>query len=106
LSTPTDTISRETISRVVKLLKSTDFGKADDTELAKLEKAYDILAAKNINSEDLNEALKIFLTDPEASRRYIHGPSYRGTNRGLLNDLLRLDVPYVAFRGGIYRRLL
>lgn len=105
MSTPTETISRETISRVVKLLKSVDFGHPTDNELAKLEKVHDLLAVERINSEDLNASLKIFLTDPDKSRNYIYGPSYRGTNRGLLNDLLRLDTPYVAYAGGIYRRV-
>jgi hypothetical protein len=105
LRTQTDTVSRETLSRVVKLLKSVDFGNPTDKELAKLEKAHDLLAADNINSEDLNSSLKIFLTDPDKSRSYIYGPTYRGSNRGLLNDLLLLDTPYLAYRNGLYRRL-
>ena len=98
-------ISQKTLSQLIELLKSIDFGNPTDSELAKLEKAHDLLSAERINSEDLNASLKIFLTDPDKSRRYIYGPTYRGSNRGLLNDLLRLDTPYVAYAGGIYRRL-
>lgn len=98
-------ISRKTLSRIVKLIKSVDFGNPTDIELSKLEKTHDLLAADNINSDDLNASLKIFLTDPDKSRSYIYGPSYQGSNRGLLNDLLLLQSPYLAYSGGVYRRL-
>jgi len=109
---------RDALARI----KSVDFGHDDDTEGAKkLDKAINTLTRCGLDghTRDVRLALKTFISDKQASREYLYGPTGHGSNRGALYDLTVLAdsfasgkdrslmmgsaAKFVTYNGAVYR---
>ncbi len=108
------------VQKAIQLIKGTDFGYISDAGLIYLEQADDILEACGVSNSELKLAIRRFMTQRDAARDLIHGPSKHGTNKGVLNDLIDMvqlpiyssgtkkpmsDAPQlIRFRGATYQR--
>lgn len=78
---------KDLILVAIKWLSSVDFGKPSDAGLRTLERASDLLKKIGIKPVDVDLAISEFSKDPEKAKKYISGPSGRGSNKGAIRDL-------------------
>lgn len=74
------------LQRALQYLRGLDFGRPKEA-VSPLNAALDQLEQCGQKSQDVELALKSITMDPEKARKFIYGPSGRGSNRGAIVDL-------------------
>lgn len=75
------------IQIAIKWLNTVDFGKPSNIGLETLERVSSLLKKIDIEPVDVDLAISEFTKDPEKAKKFIHGPSGRGSNKGAIRDL-------------------
>lgn len=90
-----DDLLRDSIQRLQRI----DYGHASNLDevaegyLLELEDVTDTLARAGVEMQELDEAIRYFLTDPEKSRSYLYGPTDREQGLGAIDILIEALGP-------------